>query len=296
MGKFKVFAYILLICIIVTLLFAIYFNLNSNKNSEKEIKEKTVIELEYLEGKLVDFLNSLENIETRNYNITVKEIQKNNNEKEQNISNNLDVQSSENEDASDKKNSSSAEKITTEIENNGILIGKKKIDWNNIKKEIELIYISLPTITIDLYQIHNNHDEILEFNKQYDILTTYVKEESKEKVEKQLVDVYSYIPKFIYNTNANIIEKTLLEVKNEIFKSYILLDSENWKEIYTHIQNSVNIYEQLLNNMNNEDKNRKYNINKGYVMIKELERATELKDKEIFLIKYKNLLEEINNI
>lgn len=40
----------------------------------------------------------------------------------------------------------------------------------------------------------------------------------------------------------------------------------------------------------------KYNVNKAYMMIEELQNAINLKEKEIFLIKYKNLLEELENV
>ena len=40
----------------------------------------------------------------------------------------------------------------------------------------------------------------------------------------------------------------------------------------------------------------KYNINKAYIMINELKNSVNLKDNEVFLIKYKNLLEELENV
>lgn len=47
----------------------------------------------------------------------------------------------------------------------------------------------------------------------------------------------------------------------------------------------------------NDDQNiSKYNVNKAYMMIEELQNAINLKEKEIFLIKYKNLLEELENV
>lgn len=44
------------------------------------------------------------------------------------------------------------------------------------------------------------------------------------------------------------------------------------------------------------DSRKQYNISKGYVMLNELKSATVLQDSAVFLIKYKNLLEEMNNI
>ena len=44
------------------------------------------------------------------------------------------------------------------------------------------------------------------------------------------------------------------------------------------------------------DARQQYNVSKGYVMLNELQNATLLQDTAVFLIKYKNLLEEFNNV
>ena len=41
---------------------------------------------------------------------------------------------------------------------------------------------------------------------------------------------------------------------------------------------------------------KQYTTNKIYIMINELKNATDIKDSKIFLIKYRNTLEEIRNM
>ena len=72
----------------------------------------------------------------------------------------------------------------------GILTSSKNIDWKANKNELELIYTSIPTITLDLYKINIAQDDILNFNKEIDNLTTSVETEDKQKTLNTLVKVY----------------------------------------------------------------------------------------------------------
>ena len=42
--------------------------------------------------------------------------------------------------------------------------------------------------------------------------------------------------------------------------------------------------------------NREYKANKMYILTKEIEKSINIKDKKIFYMKYKNLLQSINSI
>ena len=55
-------------------------------------------------------------------------------------------------------------------------------------------------------------------------------------------------------------------------------------------------FTKLLTNIEKQDNKNQYNINKAYIMINEMQNSVTLQDKEIFLIKYKNLLEELEKI
>ena len=318
MKNFKIIGYIILVVIIIGLSYTIYKNISNN--NEKDIKEKIFTEIKFLEGKIMNLFNSMENIEMQNYIVSVKEVPKDTNVDNQSSSssgvsdsssgvsdsssgvsdsfggeNKQTSSQSQQLNSSNSSDSNSKNTSTFQIENNGILISNEKINWDNIKKEVETLYISIPTITLDLYQVYEDQNKILEFNKSFDILTTYIKEEDKEKTLNQLLDLYSYIVDFInVSTNENE-DKILTEIKKEIFNGYILLDKENWEEINAKIDNAINIYNKLLNDIELQSYNRT-NINKGYIMLNELKSAISLQDKEIFLIKYKNLLEEINNM
>jgi hypothetical protein len=88
---------------------------------------------------------------------------------------------------------------------------------------------------------------------------------------------------------------TLIETKNDIFKGYSKLDNQNWQEISDDVTSGIDNYSKLLTNTN-IDSSKQYSISKVYVMLNELQNAVSLQDTSVFLIKYRNLLEEINNI
>lgn len=177
----------------------------------------------------------------------------------------------------------------------GVLSASQDINWEDVKKEIEILYSSIPTITLDLYQLNVSQEDVLGFNKEFDVLTTKAKEENKEETLKSLSKLYEYIPKFLQNSTDDEVKKVIADTKKDIFKGYSKLDSKNWEEIAKDTKQAIDDFSKLLSNTN-IDSNKQYKISKIFVMINELQNAVEVKDESVFLIKYKNILEEINNM
>lgn len=182
-----------------------------------------------------------------------------------------------------------------ELEPIGVLSSSNDIKWKNVKNEIEILYQSIPTITLDLYQLNVAQEDILGFNKEFDVLTTIVKNEDKGETLKTLAKIYEYIPKFLQNATDDEVKKVIAETKKEIFKGYSKLDSKNWEEIGSDTKQAIDKFSKLLSNTN-IDSNKQYKISKVFVMVNELQNAVEVQDESVFLIKYKNILEEMNNI
>ena len=215
----------------------------------------------------------MNNIETRNYNISVSE-------------NSGDQGTNSNE-------SNKSEKY--ELEESGVLTNTEQIDWNNIKTEVEGLYLSLPTITIDLYKLNVAKEDVLGFNEKFDQLTINAKSENKQETLATLSEIYEYIPKFIEKVTDDEIEKIAVKTKSEIFKAYSKLDQDKWNEIAQNVKQAEENYSKLLSNTN-IDRTKQYRVNKCYVMLNELQNAVNFKNSSVFLIKYQNLLEEIDNI
>ena len=137
-----------------------------------------------------------------------------------------------------------------------------------------------------------------------------VKEENKQETLKELSELYNFLAGFIDDFSTHKKDVIVIKTKNDVFKAYSILDNEDWESVTDSINSATQNFARIsvdvkdLNNKDtgkskgkNDDQNiSKYNVNKAYMMIEELQNAINLKEKEIFLIKYKNLLEELENV
>lgn len=317
MKKFKKISYLVLIIIIAILLIVIYSTISTG--SSKNEKSKVLAEVEFLEMKLETMFNQMNNIEIRNYDVSVSEISKQKqsqqsggtteaesseegskssggNSKKEGSSEEEQGNSTKKEESNTSGNSQSSETSKKfDLEPIGVLSTSQEVKWENIKNEIEILYSSIPTITLDLYQLNVSQEDVLGFNKEFDILTTIVKSENKEDTLASLSKLYEFIPKFLQNATDDEVDKVIANTKNDIFKAYSKLDTKNWEEISKDTKQAVDNFSKLLSSTNIEQ-NKQYGISKTFVMINELQNAVEVQDESVFLIKYKNILEEINNI
>lgn len=324
MKNIRRIGYIVLIVILLVLSLTIYTN--ASKDNSQNQKEKTFSQIKYMEGKLASLLNTMNNIEARNYSVVTSELSKETTKKSgsENSSSksssggessggggssqgessqgggSSEGSSQGGQDSSDSsgqkaEGEDSQDNKKFEMKSKGVLTNTEDINWESVKSEIETLYTSIPSITIDLYQLDINKEDVLAFNTEFDKLTNVAKDEKKEETLDELTKVYEYIPKFLSSSEQEELYTTLIETKLNVFKAYAKLDGENWKEISNYVKSAIDSFSKLLTSTNIEAREQ-YNISKAYIMLNELQNAVNLQDKAVFLIKYKNLLEEINNI
>lgn len=306
-------AYIIIILVAIALGFSVYKVYGKNGENE-DIKNKSLSEIKYLESKFLNLFNQLNNISFENYRISSSEIK--NQESQKQSSNSSESSngnssgqggsgnsgdsggsgSSSNAQSSSGDSTSSEDNKQYKLEENGILTKDSEINWNQIKNDIENIYPTLYSTTLDLYQTSNNQEDVINFNKEYDNLTKAVKDENKDETLVELSKLYDYLPRFIENCTSEEKEKTIIKTKNNLFKAYSILDKEEWETISQNVNIAAQEFTKLVTDVSNKEKGNQYTINKIYVIINELQNAISLKDKEVFLIKYKNLLEELQNM
>ena len=319
MKNYKIVIYIVSIIVVVSLGFVIFKNVS--QANEEDPKEKVDSEVRYLETTLVGLLNDMNNIDSRNYNLSVDKIPQESQKTSQGSGSSSSTsgggsggssgsgsgaesgqESAGGDNSSD--GGSSGDVATTgsdssqtdksfELNANGVLTNTEDINWDVVKNKVENMYISTPTITIDLYSQNISQDDILGFNKECDALTVATKSENKVETLASLSRLYDYIPKFLVNNDE--LNKNLIQAKAHIIKAYSKLDSGNWNEIATEVKSAVDIFSNLLTNTN-IDASKQYSINKTYIMLNELQNAVNIQDSTVFLIKYKNLLEEFENM
>ncbi len=305
MKKYKTLAYILVaLFIVLGISFAYYQVMSSNSNKEAELKQKAKTEIKYVESKILTLFNLMNDIQFENYKITIKEISPSSSGESSEKSTEESTKSGEGgmgmqtESASNKNEGNqpagSESTETYSMEPIGVLLSDEKIDWEKAKSAVENIYISIPTITLDLYKTDVEDESILKFNTEFDALTKQIESQKKQETLEQLVKVYENVVKFtekIGSEQDEIIAKTKLN----IYRAYSKLDEGNWEGISKDIKTSIEEFTKMLTGAEVKEE-KQYSINKIYIMLSELEKAIEQKHTQIFLIKYKNTLEELSNI
>lgn len=307
----KILLGVILILIIIASVFgASFIKFKSKNNKWNDDKEKTVSEVRYLETKLTSLLNAMNNIKYENYKVMASKIDEtessSNSTKSSGRSDSSNMNSGESKSKTSSQGSGGNESEQTgeekessqtkyTLEKTSILSNSsKEINWDKIKSEVEILYSVIPTTTLDLYSLNIDQNEILQFNKDLDNLTSSVKNEDKEKTLENLSKLYGYLPKYLEKIYENETYTNIVKTKSYVVSAYSIVDTENWNQISEYVKKAIESYSSVLNNITTDSKT--YNVNKGYILLNELQNAVNMKDKEIFLIKYKNLLEEFNSI
>lgn len=310
MQKYKKIAYIALILLIIICVFFIYKVFAKDGQKDNDTIAKSLEDIKLLEGKFLNIFNELNNIKFENYQISANEIKKQNNSSKESSegqgegsssdskggSGNSEESSKTEESGGSQTKEDSSKNTEYSLKEQGILTQDTEINWKQIKNDVENLYTPLYNMTLDLYQTNTKQQDIINFNKEYDNLTKAVKNEDKELTLYELSTLYNYLPQFIANCTENTKEVIISKTKDNILKAYSLLEKEQWATIAENINLAAQEFTKLVTDINSNEKTNQYNINKAYIMINEMQNAVLLKDKQIFLIKYKNVIEELENI
>jgi len=123
-----------------------------------------------------------------------------------------------------------------------------------------------------------------------------VKAEDKAKSCEKIAKLYSLLPEFSNNSNMGELKKNTISTKSNIMNAYASLETENWENVTKEIAEAEAKFEKYVKDIGNQAENRRFNINKIYILIEEIKNSLPTKDKGIFYIKYKNLIEEMNSL
>lgn len=302
----KNFLIILVAIVVMVFIGYIFFSLNSySKTGNKDLAEKTQDEIRELENKIISMMNSLNNISFTNAVLkqSIEEDKKNNDEDKNNeTSENTSGGSSSNESEKTSNDSSSSnsktstqEQIKYEIEKSNILLTDfSNVDWKYIKGEVESIYVLWSTLIIDLHELNVNNDDILNFSNSLDQVTISIKQENKLSSTNNLANLYSYIPAYVEQISKDENEKNIYYTKNCIINTYALIEQDNWTEMKNQTATAIEFFSKIMNDIGNGEKQNS-KMMKIYVLLNELYSSMDLKDKELYYIKYRNTMEELIN-
>ena len=139
-------------------------------------------------------------------------------------------------------------------------------------------------------------EKIVEFSNTLDRILIKLNQEDKKAVAAGYAKLYSLLPEFIKNIEIEELKKKSIERKSHVLNAYAYVESEEWDRVQGEITSAEKKFTEAVNNISQKEDQRKYNINKSYVLLQELKNSLSLKDTGIFHMKYKILLEELNTL
>lgn len=304
--------FLIIFSIAIIIIFVAYIVTSTNnyiKSNSKKIDEKTEEEIKQLEEKLVGMINSLNNISFTNTVLKQTSEKSSSTNSNNNSFNNSSDNSSK--DSNNEQNSQSSgnsdndsnsisskteEQVKYEIQKNDILlIDLSNIDWEYIKANTESIYNLWANLIIDLHELNVNNQDILNFSNTLDQVTLSVKQENKYASITNLVSLYSYLPIYVNQFLDDENDKNIFLTKNCVLNTYALIEQQNWDEMKKKTASAIEYFSNIMNNIENNERQNKNKITKIYVLLNELYSSIDLKDKELYYIKYRNVMEELIN-
>lgn len=311
--------------IIILLIFTLFCFTGCSENNNEDLQAKVISELDYVNVKTVDILNKINNISFENYSIISQQIKLNDEEQQSQNSGGSEKagqssqqggQTSESggsessssggtggssdtkgaEEKQEKEGESQDAVNTTKMINNTELNkNRNDIDWAQIKKDIELLEESWSVIVLDLYSLNVNTKTILEFSNKLNTAMIAVKNEDEAQSLTELADLYSNIPKFLEEIDADKNIQRIRQTQSNVINAYILAEDMENAAINEHLINAITTYSEIMSDIDyTKDKTEK--TNKIYVLLNELANSVDEKDTDVFYIKYKNFMKEIEAI
>ena len=265
---------------IILLIFLMIFSFSGcskQKTDEEQLKDKNISEIEYLDNYIMLMLNSINNIDLKQYDAKI--------EKTENL--NEIIEQTEEISSEDTGNNV----VQYSMVPNMVLNSDKTINWDNLKLEIENLNNTWPSIIVDLYKANVDNTKLTEFSDLLNTCIGNIKNENRTETLNNLAKLYEYIPSYLEKIVTDEQELALARTKVETIKAYVNIDTENWDGLNSNLDNAISNFEPVVNNTNESEK--EYNIKKAYVLLQEFRNAVDTNDKEILFIKYKNLMEEL---
>lgn len=282
----------------------------SNEKEEELLKNKLTSEIEYFDAMLSSMLNKANGLTLTNYQVSAKKIE-DKGEASQNESNSSSNEnsnsSSENGNSeqggeqggadsgssSKKEGESKQNDYEYKMVENSILTAPKTPDWTQLTSNVELIYSDWAVVTLDLYKQNIDNQKILNFNTDLDALVKAIKEKNKAQTLTLLAKLYSYLPIYYAGFSNDSMKTNLYKVKSGVFNAYAIIEQNNIEEVKKQLQTAEEAMIAMMNNVSDKNQNE-YNLNKAYILLKDLQNTVGQNDADIFYLKYKNLIKELD--
>lgn len=276
-------------------------------NKTEDNKEKVTAEIEYFGTEIAQLLNDLNNISLDNYELVSDKINIDKKTNNSSISQEADQgknqgdsqsQGGSNEQSGNQDTNSGDKKENevsiTSMKHNTILnVDTEDIDWDTIKNKIELLNDSWDIVMLELYKANVSNDDIMAFDTLLNQTIISIKNDDKKAALINLGNMYYYIPKFLNSCSADKYDQNIQTTKYNVLAAYVYVSQDDWGSVQGRLTEAESSFLSVVNDTE-RTKNKEFKVNKTYMLIKDLQNSVKNNDKQLFLVKYVNLMKSLN--
>jgi len=161
---------------------------------------------------------------------------------------------------------------------------KNGINWKELQKQTNDLYNYWNSVILDLNYLDIDKKDLINFGKNLDELTASIKYNEKNKILTNLAQLYSKLIIYV-DAIENNNYKNILLTKYNLLVAYSIVETENWTLVHEYIMKASDHIYKVVNSID-VDEYSQYNVNQAYVAVKEMENLINIKDADLFYIKY----------
>ena len=271
---------------------------NKKKIEEGNLKQKVNTEILYIENELIIMANKLNNINYTNYSVVTEQTGGSNQDKDETKQSEEGKSKQNSEDSKSqsteqtKSENENNESQVYEIMSNNILERNKTINWKEEKNKIEKLYSTLPVICTDLKELGISTNEVEDFTSNIDNLAQAVINEQEKETLNNIVTIYGLFPEYMKKYDGESKKQKIINIKYLALLCYRDVTNDEWDNLEEDLNNLKLNYSNI--KLHNDFLDKDINVKKGESIIEEMKNCINNKNKDIFFVKYKNFMQEVN--
>ena len=167
------------------------------------------------------------------------------------------------------------------------------IDWDTIMNKIELMIVSWDIVMLELYKANVSNDDIMAFDTLLILTIISINNDDNKAALINLGNMYYYIPKFLNSCSADKYEQNIQTTKYNVLAAYVYVSQDDWGSVQGRLTEAESSFLSVVNDTERTE-NKEFKVNKTYMLIKDLQNSVKNNDKQLFLVKYVNLMKSLN--
>ena len=297
-----ILTFVIIVCLIGS--FIVYAK---NEEGKPTLQTKVTEEINYLENYLISILGDFNSLSIQENTIQLKSDktageeqqtetkQSTNSQQEGIISPTEETQTSSNQNTNSSQGNSADNKVNQNEQSssaNSVLAkdGKYPTNWNKIELQIEHLYQTWNTITIDLHALNIEGNSILSFSNSLNSATQNIKKKQKTAAMNDVTKLYGLLLNYKKQYDPDSEDTKLMTIQNYMIQAYTNVTNTKWQEASKQLTQAESDFANLLNTVTSGQEQNQVVKNQCYILLNELKSAVALQDKDIFYIQFQNLI------